>query len=52
LIISKLIWSKDSGSELQLRDVRSLLDESVDRAYLEQWAADLGVADLLRKVTP
>lgn len=28
LILSKLVWAKDSGSELQRRDVRSLLDES------------------------
>jgi hypothetical protein len=52
LILSKLIWSKDSGSELQRRDARSLLNESVDRAYLEKCAADLGVADLLQEISP
>jgi hypothetical protein len=50
LILSKLVWSKDSGSELQERDVRSLMDESVDRAYVEQWAKRLGVDGLLRKI--
>ena len=47
LILSKLVWAKDSGSELQHRDVRTLLDESMDRAYLEHWAARLDVADAL-----
>lgn len=50
LILSKLVWSKDSGSELQRRDVRSLMDDSVDRAYVEQWAKRLGVDALLRKI--
>lgn len=52
LILSKLVWSKDSGSELQRRDARSLLNETIDRDYLEKWAADLGVADLLQEITP
>jgi hypothetical protein len=47
LILSKLVWAKDSGSELQRRDVRTLLDESMDRVYLKHWAARLGVADAL-----
>lgn len=48
LILSKLVWSKDSGSELQQRDVRALMDDSVDRAYVQQWARRLGVDTLLR----
>ena len=48
LILSKLVWSKDSGSELQQRDVRALLDTSVDRAYIEQWARRLGVDTSLK----
>ena len=47
LILSKLVWAKDSGSELQYRDVRTLLDESMDRAYLQHWAARLDVAEAL-----
>jgi len=49
LILSKLAWAKDSGSELQLRDVRALLAGDVDRTYLERWSKDLSVTDLLRK---
>jgi len=44
LILSKLVWAKDSGSELQQRDVRSLLDPAMDLAYLRHWAERLGVA--------
>jgi hypothetical protein len=49
LLLSKLDWAKDSGSELQQRDARSLID-TVDRAYVEQWARRLGVEALLRKL--
>lgn len=50
LILSKLVWAKDSGSELQHRDVRTLLDASMDRAYLVHWAARLGVAEVLAEM--
>lgn len=51
LILSKLVWEKDSGSELQRRDVRTLLDESMDRVYLEHWAHRLGVAGTLAEIS-
>lgn len=47
LILSKLAWALDSGSELQMRDVRNLLAEPADMAYLRQWAPALGVSKLL-----
>lgn len=50
LILSKLAWAKDSGSELQIRDVQSLVAGAVDRTYLEHWAPELSVAELLRTV--
>ena len=50
LILSKLLWAADSDSELQRRDVRSLLDAGVDDAYLDQWAAKLGVAKFLEQL--
>ena len=52
LILSKLHWAKDSRSELQLTDVRNLIG-SVDRldwSYLDRWAADLSVSQLLAEV--
>jgi len=49
LILSKLAWAKDSGSEMQMRDVTALLAADVDRTYLGHWAAELSVLELLRK---
>lgn len=49
LVLSKLVWAKDSMSELQLRDVRSLLATGVDTAYLRRWAAELSVTGLLEE---
>ena len=46
LIISKLWWAKDSHSELQLRDVRNLIAGGCDRAYVERWTQELGLASL------
>lgn len=47
LVLSKLEWAKDSRSEMQLGDVRQLLATGCDDAYLDEWSATLGVADLL-----
>jgi hypothetical protein len=51
LILSKLVWAKNSQSELQLRDVRRLLHAipGLDRNYLDYWAKKLGISDLLEK---
>lgn len=51
LILSKLVWARDAGSELQKRDVKTLIDDSVDRPYLREWSAKLGVVDLLEEVS-
>ena len=50
LILSKLFWAKDSHSELQLRDVRNLVSTGCDRAYIQQWTRELGVASLWEEV--
>ena len=49
LILSKLHWAKDTGSELQREDVRVMVQtvQNLDWIYLEQWAEDLGVQELL-----
>ena len=49
LIISKLIWAKDSHSEFQLRDVKNLLKSGYDAAYLETWTKRLELAELLKE---
>ena len=45
---SKLDWVRDSRSELQLRDVRNLLDSvpDLDRDYLDRWVAALDLRAL------
>lgn len=52
LILSKLVWAKDSESELQHRDVQQLLAmsaTSLDWEYLKFWAHTLAVDTLLEK---
>jgi len=46
LILSKLVWAKESQSELQLGDVRLLVNtdhRKLDWEYLQAWAVELGV---------
>lgn len=52
LILSKLLWSRDTGSEQQRRDIANLLGGDVDRDYLEHWSTELGVADRLKELMP
>src|SRR5712692_1827251 len=49
LIISKLYWAKDSHSELQRRDVKSLIDTGCDAPYVDKWTKILGLHDLLQE---
>jgi predicted nucleotidyltransferase len=49
LIVSKLLWAKDSHSEFQLRDVKNLLKSGYDAGYLETWARKLDLDELLRE---
>jgi hypothetical protein len=51
LILSKLAWAKDAKSEIQLGDVRNLLQsvKRLDRRYLARWAKRLRVGSLYRK---
>ena len=52
LVLSKLHWAKDSRSELQMRDARNLIAcaQQLDWQYIETWARDLAVSDLLAEV--
>lgn len=50
LILSKLVWAREAKSELQLRDVRTLLHDTVDWPYLKEWAPKLGVSKLLEEI--
>ncbi len=52
LILSKLDWAKDTHSEVQLTDVRNLLQtvQGLDTRYLREWADRVGVGTLLTEV--
>ncbi len=52
LILSKLVWARESSSELQLRDVRQLLGTGLELDYLLRWASVLGVDARLRELLP
>lgn len=49
LILAKLSWAKTSKSEMQLRDVASILRNGYDEKYVKDWAEKLGVGDLLQE---
>jgi hypothetical protein len=53
-ILAKLQWYRDGGavSDRQWNDVLGVLKvqgATLDRAYLEEWARELGLTDLLRR---
>lgn len=52
LILSKLLWSKLSESELQLGDVESILriQKKLDRRYLDKWSKIHYTAEILNKL--
>lgn len=53
-ILAKLEWSRAmGGSERQMADASGVVEvqgERLDQAYLDRWAAELGVADLLEEL--
>jgi hypothetical protein len=52
-VLAKLLWAQMGGSERQLEDVAGVLDvqaEVIDNDYLDRWALELGVTDLLEQV--
>ena len=53
VILSKLEWAKDSGSEMQFRDVFSVVKlqwDKLDWGYLSHWAKELGIENSLERV--
>jgi hypothetical protein len=53
-LLRKLVWFQDGGrvSDRQWRDVIGILritGSALDRIYLERWADQLGVRDLLKQ---
>ena len=53
IILSKLEWAHQSGSERQIRDARSVLltvHDQIDFDYLQKWADELGLNGLLKDI--
>jgi hypothetical protein len=52
LVLSKLFWMKDSGSEAQRRDITRLVKavSDLNREYIERWAGELTVLSLWREI--
>ncbi len=52
LILAKLIWHKESGSEQQLRDAQSVIfmQKKLDWKYLARWSKKQGTATILTKI--
>ncbi len=53
LVISKLVWAKDSSSEMQARDIRNIMRTVVDldMGYIENWIKRLGLEEIYKFVT-
>ena len=53
LVISKLIWAKDSHSETQLKDVRNLMEtvDNLDLKYVENWIREFGLEQIYKEAT-
>lgn len=50
LIISKLLWAKESHSEQQIKDVGNLLDEKLDMKYLTEWLKRLNIYGFYKEI--
>ncbi len=52
LILSKLDWPRESGSELQRWDVQNIIAAvgDLDCDYLEQWSGQLRLGEMLEQV--
>ncbi len=51
LVISKLRWAKDSLSEMQLKDVRNLMEtvDNLDLKYIDNWISQLGLEQIYKE---
>lgn len=53
VILHKLYWDSLTPSERQISDAAGVVavqSDSLDRAYMQQWAGELGVSDKLNKL--
>lgn len=50
LIIAKLDWTRDSHSEMQIRDIANLTVDDYDSAYVSGWIESLGLSEIWSEV--
>jgi hypothetical protein len=52
LILSKLYWAKDSLSEMQIKDVKNLIQNNpkLNREYIQLWVERLNLSDIYQKL--
>ena len=51
LVISKLLWAKDSHSEMQLKDVGNLIEtvDNLDLKYIGNWVREMGLEKIYKE---
>jgi hypothetical protein len=53
VIISKMLYYQEGGSEKHLRDITGILKisrEKIDRQYVAKWAGELGLTEIWESV--
>jgi predicted nucleotidyltransferase len=52
LIISKLLWSNNGSSDLQLRDIKNILlsVKNIDQKYIDNWIQTFGLDSIYQKL--
>lgn len=49
LIVSKMIWAKDTRSEMQIRDVAGILRNGYEESYVKGWVKKLALDDIFEE---
>lgn len=50
LILAKLVWAKDTRSEMQIRDIANLSESEYDSDYVAKWIARMDLAGIWTEV--
>jgi hypothetical protein len=53
IIIGKMIYYREGGSEKHLRDITGILKisgQDIDMAYIQKWVGDLGLSDIWESI--
>lgn len=50
LILAKLMWAKDTQSEMQIRDIANLTESEYDSEYVAKWVASMDLTEIWAEV--